>query len=430
MKPSDIIKLLESDNSRLFKEETIRNHIDVEDFQEGLLLALDSMITFGVVKNIPVQTEDGPGLSFEEFKVLADKLRLRQLTGHAARDEIQRIANIATADEWNYWYSRILLKDFKCGFSEKTISNALKSTDNPFRIPVFTCMLAVDGAKNEKLIKGKCFLEYKYDGVRVIAIVQNGVATLHSRNGKVFHNFPHIARALSRTEFEGMVFDGEVMSADFQSLMTQVNRKSDVNTTDSYLAVFEFLTLDEFKKGKCELPAHARYKCMIETFAQYNIDDRVRPVQAYEADLDTEEGQKFFKEFNKEAIDKGYEGIMIKPVDGVYTCKRSKDWLKMKPFIEVTLEIVALEEGTGKNVGKLGAIVGHGIDDGLEIKVNVGSGLSDKQREEIWAMQDETIGQLMEVRADAVTKSQDGEFYSLRFPRFKTFRGFEKGEKI
>ena len=39
------------------------------------------------------------------------------------------------------------------------------------------------------------------------------------------------------------------------------------------------------------------------------------------------------------------------------------------------------------------------------------------------------IGQLVEVRADAVTQNQDGT-YSLRFPRFKTFRGFEAGEKI
>ena len=34
-----------------------------------------------------------------------------------------------------------------------------------------------------------------------------------------------------------------------------------------------------------------------------------------------------------------------------------------------------------------------------------------------------------EVRADAVHRNQDGT-YSLRFPRFKTFRGFEVGEKI
>ena len=46
-----------------------------------------------------------------------------------------------------------------------------------------------------------------------------------------------------------------------------------------------------------------------------------------------------------------------------------------------------------------------------------------------WNSRDALIGHLVEVRADAVTQNQDGT-YSLRFPRFKTFRGFEPGEKI
>ena len=39
------------------------------------------------------------------------------------------------------------------------------------------------------------------------------------------------------------------------------------------------------------------------------------------------------------------------------------------------------------------------------------------------------VAELKQVRAvaDAVTQARGGEFYSLRPPRFKTFRGFEKG---
>ena len=45
--------------------------------------------------------------------------------------------------------------------------------------------------------------------------------------------------------------------------------------------------------------------------------------------------------------------------------------------------------------------------------------------------QDKVIGQLVEIRADAATQSQDADdVWSLRFPRFKTFRGFELGEKL
>ena len=100
-----------------------------------------------------------------------------------------------------------------------------------------------------------------------------------------------------------------------------------------------------------------------------------------------------------------------------------------KPFIEVSLEITDVEEGTGKNVGRLGALVCSGVDDGKEIVVNVGSGFTDDDRIEFWNNRATLPGQIVEVRADAITQNQDGT-YSLRFPRFLRFRGFAAGEKI
>jgi DNA ligase-1 len=59
----------------------------------------------------------------------------------------------------------------------------------------------------------------------------------------------------------------------------------------------------------------------------------------------------------------------------------------------------------------------------------VGSGLSDANRDEYWSARDKLLGNVIEVEADAVTQNQDGT-YSLRFPRFVRFRGFEPGEKL
>ena len=87
----------------------------------------------------------------------------------------------ATQEEWNDWYRRILIQDLRCGVSVKTVNGVKKDT-----VPVFGCMLAHDGAKHPKKIKGECFVEYKYDGVRVIAIVQNGSATYIAETGKYF----------------------------------------------------------------------------------------------------------------------------------------------------------------------------------------------------------------------------------------------------
>jgi DNA ligase-1 len=120
---------------------------------------------------------------------------------------------------------------------------------------------------------------------------------------------------------------------------------------------------------------------------------------------------------------------MIKDPKAPYETKRTASWLKLKPFIEVSLTVTAVEEGTGKNVGRLGALVCKGIDDGKDIVVNVGSGFSDDQRVVYWENADSIIGDIVEVRADAITQNQDGT-YSLRFPRFLKFRGFEPGEKI
>ena len=423
MQPWNVIQKLESDNSSLFKQSVIKDNIDNVDFIEGAKMALDPLVTFGV-KQVPFSETDGPGVDDIEVGMVFIKLIKRTLTGHAARDAIQELCDKATNEQWNDWYRRILIKDLRCGTGAKLINKVKADT-----IPLFGCMLAHDGAKHPKKIAGECYVEYKYDGVRVIAIVQNGSATLHSRNGKLLENFPHIEEALSKPEFEGLVFDGEVMSEDFQTLMKQVHRKEGAQTEDSYLAVFDMLTIDEFNAGGTELNAVERRQRIVNLSDLFTY--RIQLVDATLIDMDSDEGQVKFQEMNKRALDEGYEGLMIKPIKEGYKCKRSHAWLKIKPFIEVTLEVVALEEGTGKNEGLLGALVVEGEDDGKFFKLNVGSGLTDENREQIWANQDAVIGQLVEIRADAATQSQDAEdTWSLRFPRFKTFRGFDLGEKI
>ena len=91
--------------------------------------------------------------------------------------------------------------------------------------------------------------------------------------------------------------------------------------------------------------------------------------------------------------------------------------------------MVDFEEGTGRNAGRLGAIICEGEDDGRRIRVNVGSGFTDANRGDYWADKQTLIGHVAEVRADAVTQNQDSTF-SLRFPRFLRFRGFTAGEKM
>jgi DNA ligase 1 len=436
--PQDIIARLEADNSRLAKEAILNEAMEegLDEFFEGLVMSLDKLYTFGVQKVPTKEQEGGQGLSWANFVELAEALRKRELTGHAARDAIELAMGVATQEQWNGWYRRILIKDMRAGFGEKSVNNvAKKAKKAQYKIPVFECMLAHDGANHEKKIQGKKLLEKKLDGVRCLTVVdfEARTVTMYTRNGKELVNFPHIVKAFEANMDNfgrSYVFDGEVMSTSFQELMTQVHRKDNVESSDAVLNLFDVLPLVEFKQGESMMGQRRRSNFLKANFSQIFADAGcIIIVPQIEVDLDTMVGMVEFQEFNKQMVEQGYEGIMIKDVDAVYECKRSASWLKQKPFIEVSLEVVNVEEGTGRNIDKLGALVCSGKDDGKQITVNVGSGFSDVNRDELWACRDTLAGQVVEVRADAVTQNQDGT-YSLRFPRFLRFRGFAKGEKI
>jgi DNA ligase-1 len=434
--PEYIIGNLEDHPSRLNKEAILESAMEegLDEFFEGVRMALDPLYTFGV-KQVPEASEDGQGLAWINFKTLAEKLNRRELTGHAARDAIKLCMETATQRQWNRFYRRILIKDLRCGVSEKTVNKVAKKFPQ-YAIPIFECQLAHDSANHEKKMTGKKQIEVKLDGVRVLAVVRtDGRVDMFSRNGKEFHNFRHIANEISRVvsydpPAYDLVLDGEVMSDSFQDLMKQVHRKDNVAAGDAVLHLFDVIPLENFQKGKWNTIQSTR-SLMVQAWVQKHVAflQHVQCLSWETVDLSTPEGEKRFVELNKRAVDGGYEGVMIKDVDAPYECKRSHSWLKAKPFIEVTLEVIAVEEGTGKNEGRLGAFVCSGTDNGKDIRVNVGSGFTDDQRTSFWASRDDVIGNLVEVRADAVTQNQDGS-YSLRFPRFKTFRGFELGEKI
>lgn len=432
MNPWNVIQQLESDNSRTFKEGVLTTLLSTDPdsvFWIGARLAYDPMITFGVRK-VPVKSgQDGKGLEWDKFYDKAVELADRRATGHAAKDLIDELMQVATVEQWNDWYRRILIKDFRCNTTDSTINKV-----RPGTVPLFTCQLAKDAFDNQNKMNGKKQLDYKLDGVRVLAIVRPklGIATLYSRTGKEFFNFPHIQKQLLLAILpdEEWVFDGEVTSSSFQELMTQVRRKTDAKADDAVLNLFDAIPLNDFVKGEYKVAQKDRsaaLKALYEkSFAHL---DNISFLDYIEVNLDEQAGVDKLEEMRDTAAKLGLEGIMVKDVDAGYKCKRTTSWLKIKPTITVDLTIVGIEEGTGKYQGMLGALLMEGIDQGRKIGVSVGSGFSDEQRAEIWNNFSQVKGMIAEVKADAVTQNQDGT-YSLRFPRFLRFRGFEQGEKL
>lgn len=457
--PHNWINELNASNSRKHKEETIEKAYaaanlgadDAHNFLQCAWFAYNPFLTFNFKRTPETRDYTDRDNPFNEFYDLLRRLANREVTGRAAEVDIEQLSYMFDSDTWNLLLAPTILKDLRVGATIKTFNKILKGTK--YEIPVFECQLATDSKKHPKKMSGRKLIEPKLDGVRVLAVVQTGNipeahntgVRLFSRSGKPFENFPQIAQAIQENitmfthntpwadaSLRDFVLDGEIVSASFQDLMKQAHRKTNVDTSDAVFQIFDVIRMKEFQKGHWNVSQRVRSEKYLAAIRDpiNNASLPFKIVKGKKVNLDTAEGREIMERYANSMVVAGYEGIMIKDVDAPYACKRTTTWLKWKPVITVDLEVVALEEGTGRNTGKLGALVCSGVDGGNRIiKTNVGSGLSDENRESIWALGDKVKGFVVEVRADAVTQNQDGT-YSLRFPRFVRFRGHKAGEKL
>jgi DNA ligase-1 len=442
---ADWIRDLEGSDSRLHKESVIEKALmaaklgssNAQCFLFNCYQAYNPYYVFGVKKVPETEGLEGKSNPWPKFWAMLEGLRTRSLTGHNAKTAIEFMSEQFDSVEWNNLARRVIIKDLRCGISEKTLNKVLGNTE--WKIPVFTCQLATDSEKHTAKMTGLKRIEQKLDGVRVLAIITKTTVNLYSRNGKPFDNFPHIVESLEdiKNKFaktfqswpHGFILDGEIIGESFQALMKQAQRKSDVKTDGMIYSVFDFIPLSDFERGFSNAQQQKRLDLLEKYRAVFDSTDCVRLMDGIDVDLDTAEGHDVMRRYAEDAVSAGFEGIMIKDLEAPYECRRSTFWMKWKPTITVDLNIIGFEEGTGRNAGRLGAIICEGVDNDRRINVNVGSGLSDANRDEYWSARDQLLGNVVEVEADAVTQNQDGT-YSLRFPRFVRFRGFEPGEKL
>lgn len=464
-KPWEIVKEIQNSKGRLNKEAIILREAQAknDEFFAGLNYCFNSFLTFGVAKipehnfvsraelrryasqsNVNPPEFDTEGLKWTDFQKEVDKLVNRQATGNAARQLVNDLMVRATEEQWNTWYRPILLRDIRGGFTGDTVNRLLYgewSDDGTwvagiapeYRIRVYKCQLAIDSDDRPNSMHGKKQVDEKADGNRLNVWCDPVTKTViaYSRNGLVRENFPHI-----NAQFEkilpflehSMVFDGEVMSASFRDLMKQVQRKYDVDASDAIFYMFDWVPAKDFAEGYCANPQHIRSESLREFTGKHKDILTACEFLEYETiDLDTLTGQKRLSELRAEAAESGMEGVMVKNVDAPYVCDRSNKWLKIKPVISVDLEIVDTEHGKAgkKHENVLGNLICKGHDRGKDILVSVGSGFSDEQREDFWNNRKKLVGRIVEIEADAISESDQTKttgFYSLRFPRFKSFR--------
>jgi DNA ligase-1 len=285
---------------------------------------------------------------------------------------------------------RILNKDLEVGVNRKTVEkvwpNLLSWTeDGKAKIPIMLCK-----PFEEKRLKFPCLVSTKLDGVRARYIYKK----LYTRQGKIIKGMDHILESLKG--FKGSL-DGELIIPNMKFDVASGLIRSDAQTPNAVYYVFDCPSAQGDKFGRC--------KFLSEQFKTLYCVFFISHHKKYSYDA--------ISEYYERMIKAGYEGIVICSSNSLYEDKRSWNWMKWVPKLTIDLRCINFLEGTGKNKGKLGAIV----VENKGVKIRVGTGFSDFGRQEIWDNPSKYLNKTAEIEYKEISKNG-----ALRMPRFKCWR--------
>jgi DNA ligase-1 len=203
-------------------------------------------------------------------------------------------------------------------------------------------MLAHKYSEQAHKIKYPAFVQPKLDGIRCIAIVKDGQATLWSRTRKPITSCPHIVQELEAAfETQDIILDGELynheMKSDFEKIVSLVRQEEPGEGHE----IVQYHVYDTFNPE----PFKLRYAKLHRLFRMFEFYSLVL-VQTEVAQTE-DSVMEFFEKYRAQ----GYEGAMMRNVESSYVNKRSYDLQKVKEFDDAEYPIVGVEEGRGKLAG-------------------------------------------------------------------------------
>jgi len=304
-------------------------------------------------------------------------------------------------------------------------------------IKSFKPMLAAKDAS--KLVFPLC-ASPKIDGVR--AVVIDGI--VYSRSLKPIPN-PRVQRLFGRPELEGL--DGELVVGAptapdcMQATTSGVMSKS--GEPDVRFYVFDSIDTSMVDLApfvtrimRAEARVHAYEKrCLLSDDWSCPVVFVTHPRIETQEQLDA---------YEREMLDRGYEGVMCRALQGQYKFGRSTakegGLVKVKRFVSEEAEVIGFEErmhneneatvdelghtkrsthAAGKRpAGDLGALKCRVSRGQSSVEFSVGTGFSARQRKELWAVKETLPGKRLTYKHFAVT----GVLEAPRFPIFVAFR--------
>ena len=339
---------------------------------------------FGIKKWDAPEAYASTDPSFDQFFRLLDLLADRTLTGNAAKNAVTATLGMYTERTASV-LQRVLKKDLKCGANTTTFEAIYPQ----LKVPFMDLMLCgkIEHLKNDKgeIIYPKynwrfpCLGEVKYDGARLIAVVDGGVVEYLSRSGKPADQwnglFDDDLIAMERAIGQPIVVDGEALSlGGFQATSKAKGSKNDKSGMRFF--AFDMMALSCWKNQDCPTVQLQRTIRLESLIAELKLTKIIKSKSKVLNNLD--EAKAFYTEVIELGLPGQDEGLIIKDINGKYewnSKKRTLTWAKWKPVIDVDVTIVDFYFGSKgtKNEFRLGGFNVEGEDEnGNKIKGKCG----------------------------------------------------------
>lgn len=299
----------------------------------------------------------------------------------------------------------------------------------------FKPMLAASAKTSDiEKLKFPLYASIKLDGIRAIVID----SVVYSRSLKPIRN-NKVQELFGKPEYNG--FDGELILGEpndpnaFNNSTALMGTELRESVRDLVIGFFIFDIIPEYCTEEEANNATLRLQALFERIS--NLQNNTNAVLVHQKIISNLEQLHLFE---KQALDAGYEGVMVKSVDGEYKLGRSTfkqgSLVKIKRFQDSEAKVIGYE-AKKKNIGErettklgysktsskkddfieletLGALIVEDLESGIQFKI--GSGFDDKTRLEIWDMKDELEGNIVKYKHFSIGVKEA--------PRFPTWIGF------
>jgi DNA ligase-1 len=408
------IESCSGEGSQKKKQELISKNLTPE-LEYILSICFDPFVTTKLHK---LQYEDrdckeNPQL-FQEFTSLCETLKKAPAINDHLRSVAERLVESTGYHiELKKVFAKVLTKRMNIGIGAKMINKAVGKE----LIPDPSLMLAEDDHKVlDKWDSIVC--EEKYDGVRVICVVENRNPKFYTR---AFNELD--SRFLSRIAnqilelshgIDGIFFDGELTDLDRKSVsgkVTQMMKGSPKESIgdDLLFNIFDVEPTTTIKDGK-GTSIYTTRRALLEQFFKDKSFGNIKIAQKWEAKTKDE-----LMPIYEQIVANGGEGVIMKDPFHVYECKRSKSWIKFKEVQDCDLVVTGWYPGEGKREGFIGGFMCKDLSGQYEVKV--GSGFTEQDLIELSRNPNDIIGKVVAVQYNVPIEDKNGN-KSLFLPRF------------